>query len=47
VSVVGVIVLLAVNVVVGMTLVLAGAAYAALVGTRARRWGRLRRQADL
>ena len=47
VSVAGVVVLLAVNVVVGMTLVLAGAAYATLVGSRARRWSRLRRQAGL
>jgi hypothetical protein len=44
-SVVGVVLLAVVSVAVGLTVVAAGAAYAALVGARARRWARLRRSA--
>ncbi len=43
VALAGVAAALAVNVVVGTAMVALGAAYLALVGSRARRWARLRR----
>jgi hypothetical protein len=46
-SVAGLVIALTVSLVVGMLLVALGAAYTALVGTRARRWARLRREAGL
>jgi hypothetical protein len=46
-SLVGVVLILAVTVVGGVLLVAAGAWYSALVGLRARRWARLRREAGL
>jgi hypothetical protein len=45
VLVAGVALAVAVNLVVGTLVVAVGAAYAALVAARARRWARLRRQA--
>ena len=46
VSLIGVVVAVAVSVPIGIVMVVAGAAYLALVGVRARRWQRMRRQAD-
>ena len=43
VAVIGVVVAVFVNTVVGVVMVAAGVAYATLVGARARRWARLRR----
>jgi hypothetical protein len=45
VSVAGVVLALLVSVAVGFLVVAVGAAYTALVGSRARRWARLRREA--
>jgi hypothetical protein len=44
-SLAGLVIAVTVSVVVGMLVVALGAAYTALVGARARRWARLRRQA--
>jgi hypothetical protein len=46
-SLAGLILALAWSVVVGVLVVALGAAYTSLVGTRARRWARLRREAGL
>ena len=46
-SVAGLVIGLAVSTVVGILVVAVGAAYSALVGARARRWARLRREAGL
>jgi hypothetical protein len=43
----GVVLVLAVTVVGGLALTVAGAGYASLVAVRARRWARLRRDAGL
>jgi hypothetical protein len=43
----GLVIALAVSAVVGILVVAVGAAYTALVGARARRWARLRREAGL
>ncbi|HSS11492.1 MAG TPA: hypothetical protein VLL25_16525 [Acidimicrobiales bacterium] len=47
VSVAGLVIALAASVIVGMLVVAVGAAYCALLGARARRWIRLRREAGL
>jgi hypothetical protein len=47
VSIGGLVIALLLSVVVGMLVVAVGAAYSALVGARARRWVRLRREAGL
>ena len=46
-SIAGFVIALAVSAVVGILVVALGAAYTALVGARARRWARLRREAGL
>jgi len=46
-SLAGLVLALAVSAVVGILVVAVGAAYTALVGARARRWARLRREAGL
>jgi hypothetical protein len=46
-SVIGVVLAILVSAVVGLLVVAVGAAYASLVGARARRWARLRREAGL
>jgi ABC-type phosphate transport system permease subunit len=46
VALVGVVLALSVSAVVGVALGVLGAAYAALIGVRARRWSRLRRSAS-
>ena len=46
-SLAGLVIALAVSAVVGILVVAVGAAYSALVGARARRWARLRREAGL
>jgi len=46
-SLAGLVIALAVSAVVGILVVAVGAAYTALVGARARRWARLRREAGL
>jgi hypothetical protein len=46
-SAAGLVIALAVSAVVGILVVAVGAAYTALVGARARRWARLRREAGL
>jgi hypothetical protein len=43
-SVAGLVIALAISAVVGILVVAVGAAYTALVGARARRWARLRRE---
>jgi hypothetical protein len=43
-SLVGLVITLAVSAVVGILVVALGAAYTALVGARARRWARMRRE---
>jgi hypothetical protein len=45
ISIGGVVLAVVVNVIVGFLVVALGAAYTALVGARARRWARLRREA--
>jgi hypothetical protein len=44
VSIAGVVLALVVNLAVGSLIVAVGAAYTALVGSRARRWARIRRE---
>jgi hypothetical protein len=46
-SLAGLVITLAVSAVVGILVVAVGATYTALVGARARRWARLRREAGL
>jgi hypothetical protein len=46
-SLAGLVIALAVSLLVGMLVVAVGAAYTALIGARARRWVRLRREAGL
>jgi hypothetical protein len=46
VSIAGLVLAVAINLVVGMLVVAVGAAYGALVGSRARRWARLRRESE-
>ena len=46
-SLAGVVVALVLSAVVGLLVIALGAAYAGLVGARARRWTRLRREAGL
>jgi hypothetical protein len=46
VSMIGVVVAVAVSIAIGIVMVVAGVAYLALVGVRARRWQRMRRQAQ-
>jgi hypothetical protein len=47
VSIVGVVLAVVVNAAVGFAVVALGAAYTALVGSRARRWARIRRESGL